>query len=147
AFLLAGLWAHAVGADARKPRWLAASAALLSLAVFSKYAAASVLPAAAWYLRRRGFSRARVVLWLAAACALPGAYVLWNTLTGGAVLRGVAAVTFGSAGGPWNAGANRWRALLCSLGGLSVIPIAWPFAARWPWRWAAAAAGALLLLP
>ena len=147
AFSAAALYALVVGADERRPRWLAASALLLSLALLSKYAAVAALPAAAWYLHRRAAAPRAILAYLAAACAAPAVFVVWNTATGGMVLHGVAATLSGAATGACSRWPHRTRSLLCFFGGLAVLPMGWPWARGWPRRWALAAGAALLFLP
>ncbi|MCM2305485.1 MAG: glycosyltransferase family 39 protein, partial [Elusimicrobia bacterium] len=147
AFGAAGLYALVRGAEERRAGWLAASAALLSAAVMSKYAALALFPAAAWYLRRRGFGVRALAGYFALAALAPGAYLLSDALQGGGVLRGVAATMSGASAGAWSSGPHRVRSLLAFFGGLAVLPLFWPLTARRRVLLASAAAAALLFSP
>ena len=143
AFGLAGLYALVRGAEEEKRGWLAASAGLLGAAVLSKYAAVALLPAAGWYLHRRGSGLKRAALYLALAALLPALYLLTHL----GVLGGVATTMAGASGGAWARPPHRLRSLLAFMGGLAVLPALWPAG---PGRRAtalAAAAAALLFLP
>lgn len=147
AFGAAALYALVRGADDRRGGWLAASAALLSAAIMSKYAAVALLPAAAWYLWRRGFGPRALAAYLALACLAPGVYVAANTLRGGVVLSGVAATMAGASSGAWASGPHRLRSLLAFFGGLAVLPMFWPLTARRGTLLASGAAAALVFSP
>jgi hypothetical protein len=148
AFGLASLYALVRGSDdennattqALTPnRKLAASAALMSAAVLSKYAAIALLPAAAWYLHRRGSSFRRISLFLAGACFAPALYLITHAQTVGAV----AATLAGASTGAWGGAPHRVRSLLAFFGGLAVLPALWPLV---PWRRNLAPAAAAVLL-
>lgn len=147
AFGAAALYALVRGADERSKGRLAASAVLLSAAVMSKYAAVALLPAAAWYLRRRGFGLRALAGYCSLAGLAPGLYLLSNTLQGGVVLRGVAATMSGASAGAWANGPHRARSLLAFFGGLSVLPMFWPSTAGRRTALVSAAAAALLFSP
>ncbi len=147
AFGAAALYALVRGAEERRTVWLAASAVLLSAAVMSKYAAVALLPAAAWYLWRRGFGARALGGFLALAGLAPGAYLLANTLQGGGVLSGVAATMTGASSGAWASGPHRARSLLAFFGGLAVFPMFWPLTARPGALLASASAAALVFSP
>lgn len=147
AFGAAALYALVRGADERRYGWLAASAALLSAGVMSKYAAVALLPAAAWFLRRRGFGPRPIAAYAALAALAPGVYVLWNTLSGGVVLSGVVATMSGASAGAWASGPHRLRSLLAFFGGLAVLPLFWPLTGGGRALIASAAASALLFAP
>lgn len=126
AFGAAALYALVKGAEERRTGWLAASAALLSAAVMSKYAAVALFPAAAWYLRKRGFGFRALAGYFGIAALAPGLYLLSNTLTSGTVLRGVSATMSGASAGAWARAPHRARSLLAFFGGLAVLPMLWP---------------------
>lgn len=129
AFGLAALWTLVKGADERRTGWLALSAALLSAAVMSKYAAVALFPAAAWYLWRAGFGLRSLAAYAAVAASAPGAYLLWDALSGGGVMSGVATTLSGASSGQWARGPHRVRSLFCFFGGLSVFSWFWPLTA------------------
>ncbi|MBI4061018.1 MAG: glycosyltransferase family 39 protein [Elusimicrobia bacterium] len=147
AFGAAALCALVKGAEERRTGWLGASAALLSAAVMSKYAAIALFPAAAWYLHRRCFSPRVLAVYSALALSPLGAYLLWNTVSDGTALRGVATTMSGASVGTWGRAPHRARSLLAFFGGLAVFPMFWPLVRGRGIAAAAAAAAAFLFLP
>ena len=147
AFGAAALYALVRGAEDGRTGWLAASAALLSAAVMSKYASVALLPAAAWYLRKRGFGFRALAGYFSLAVLAPSLYLLSNTLTSGIVLRGVAATMSGASTGAWARAPHRARSLLAFCGGLAVLPMFWPLASGRRTLLGAAATAVLLFSP
>ncbi len=140
---LAAAWLLALGAEERRPRLLAASAALLGAAMLSKYAAVSLLPAAAWYLFSKRFSVKDIALYCSVAAAAPALFLLGHSSALGAVATTMA----GAAGGEWSRAPHRARSALAFTGGLSVLPLFWPLAFDRRRGLAAAAAAVLLFCP
>jgi 4-amino-4-deoxy-L-arabinose transferase-like glycosyltransferase len=143
AFGAAALYALTLGAEKNRTGWLAASAALLSAAVMSKYASVALLPASVWYLHRRGFSPRALALYAAAAALTPASYLLADVFSGGTVLSGTATTLSAASEGLWARAPHRARSLLSFLGGLSVVPLLWPLGERR--RFLAAGAAALFI--
>jgi len=150
AFGFAALYALVRGCDEDSPGWQVASALLLDAALLSKYLAVFLLPVAAFFLWSRGASARRIAGYCGLAVLGLGGFLVRDLATGGAVLRGVGAVSSGAAHAFWSHWSHRTRSFLACAGGCSAGALAWPLLAapgsrRRTALWAAAAAVAAAL--
>lgn len=142
AFGFAGLWALAAGLEKGDERLVRGSAALLALAVLSKYAGVLFLAPAAALLAAHGRPGRHVAAYAAAALSGVALYVLWNT---GSAVGAAWRVTSDAARWPWEP--FKLRSVLAFVGGATPLLWFWPAWGSSRAAWAAAALAAALFLP
>lgn len=146
---LLGLYLLALTLE-KKERWFWWSAGLCGLAVFAKYGFVFLVPAAAWYLRRRSAAPQRIAVWCAAALVPIAAYLIFDHF---AYRSAVGSVWTAMSEGfrlPTSAWSHKLRALLSFTGGCGVATAIWPLALlsdRHRTFWVLLAAAAVLFFP
>ncbi len=110
----------------KKDAWVYTSGLFMALAVLSKYAAATMIPAALWYLRERKAGSRNIAWWAALACLPPAFYLASRP----ELVSGAAATMAGASEGAWGAPVHRARSILAFLGGLAVLPLLGRFPRR-----------------
>jgi hypothetical protein len=121
-----GVYSLVRGVDEDEPRWFWASAALLDLAMLSKYNAVFFLPPALAYGYARG---ARRRLWIYAGLCLAGplTYVLYTHVRGlGGLSEPIHDLATAYAR-PWARWHHKLRSILSFIGGCGVVTAIWPF--------------------
>ncbi len=146
AFGLWGLYAWTRWLDDGGRRWFGASAALMALAMLSKYSALALLAAAVVMGAGRGATVARLAAYAGASLSGAAAFALWT----GAGNSAAWAVTTQGLGLPTAAWSHKLRSLLAFSGGGPVVAAFWPWAVpglRRGWVAAVAVLAALLYGP
>lgn len=141
-----GFWAVYLAlryAEERKESLFYASAALLALALLSKYLAALFLPAILLHFLFNGLAPRKAAAYLFFACLPLLIYALWQS----DALAAAALVTRQSLVLPTAGWAHKLRSLLAFTGGTVAFAGLWPFLAERKRAWLAVLVAAALFLP